>query len=167
MKKRKNSYAVTVILSFALISFPALSFGESTGGENWCEEKGEGRKDGWKQKLFDETGVTEEQKKQLAEHRKESRSLMKELHRKKEEARVALKKELQKEVLDMGKINSISSDLKTLSADVVTRRLDGFLAMRKVLTYEQFNKMMEWKNQHKGKKGNRSHKNRKRSLCQE
>lgn len=88
-------------------------------------------------------GLTEEQQKKMDVHRQsameEAKMLMEQIRLKKEEIGV----ELQKETLDMDKINALQSEMKTLMAQKEDHRLKGILEMRDILTQEQFQKLQE------------------------
>ena len=54
-----------------------------------------------------------------------------------------IRQELQKDQLNMDSINQINSELKNLQAQILDRRLEGILEVRKVLTPEQFKKFTD------------------------
>ena len=57
--------------------------------------------------------------------------------------RDSMRRELQKEKLDMAKINQINDEMKKLEAQMSDRRLEGILEVRKILSPEQFKKFTE------------------------
>ncbi len=74
-------------------------------------------------------------------HREQSKEFWKSIKAKKEEFR----NELQKQELNMEKVNEIHSDLKALRSKKSDHRLKGMLEVRKILTPEQFVKFCELK----------------------
>ena len=117
--------------------------------------KGDGDKRGrmekrWS-KMADELGLTEEQQKQLKEHREENRSAAEQLREQKGELRDALRQELQKIDLNKEKIQQLHNELKAVLAEMEDRRLEGILTVREILTPEQAQKLhevMEEKREH-------------------
>jgi Spy/CpxP family protein refolding chaperone len=104
----------------------------------------------WAQKMkekregfFKELGLTDEQKKALEAHKDQHRKEMKELVQSMRDQMKQMREELQKDKLDMGKINQIQSQLKTTQAQMMDHRLQGILEVRKILTPDQFKKFSE------------------------
>ncbi len=108
-------------------------------------------------KFFAQLNLTEDQKKQLSENKKQKRENMKVLFGQMKSQKAALKQELMKPSLDMAKINEIQSQMKANMAQMADNRLNSILEVRKVLTPEQFSKflsLMEERRSHwKNKKG--------------
>jgi Spy/CpxP family protein refolding chaperone len=110
----------------------------------------------WGQKMeakrgefFKELGITDEQKKALEAHKDQHRQEMKDLGKAMRDQMAQMRQELQKETLDMGKINQIESDLKATQAKMLDHRLQGILEVRKILTPEQFKKFSEKMEEHR------------------
>ena len=93
--------------------------------------------------VFKQLDLSPEQEKQLNAHRKGHREEGKEIHESIRAKREAMKEELQKQDLDMEKINKIHSELKSMHSKKADHRLEGILEVRKILTNEQFVKFME------------------------
>lgn len=95
--------------------------------------------------VFKQLDLSPEQEKQLAAHRNKHREQGKEIYKNIKAKREEIKNELQKQELNMEKINKIHSELKSLRSKKADRRLEGILEVRKILTTEQFRKFCELK----------------------
>jgi Spy/CpxP family protein refolding chaperone len=95
--------------------------------------------------VFKQLNLNHEQEKQLKvqrnKHREQTEEIRKSLKTKREEIR----NELQKQELNMEKINKTHSELKDLRSKTADLRLEGILEVRKILTTEQFKKFCELK----------------------
>jgi Spy/CpxP family protein refolding chaperone len=149
-KKQIAVLSVVVIMAYGLTSVGYAEEGcdMSGGGKNGHHG---GKKGEWMQKMLDEVGVSEDQKKALGEKRKENNSEKKAIREKMKEERKKLHEELKKEELDRQKIDQIVGEMKNLAGEEVSQRVEGFLAMREVLTQEQFSKLLDLKGKHKEK----------------
>ncbi len=88
--------------------------------------------------IYNQLNLSEPQKKQLEENKLHSREKRKTLYEKMRSYKQALNQEIMKPQLDMAKIDEIQSSIKTLQAQMVDDRLESILAVRKILTAEQF-----------------------------
>ena len=86
--------------------------------------------------------LSDTQKKLLEENKKVRREEMKSLFSQMKEKKEAIRNELQKAELNIGKITQINNELKILSAQMLDHKLEGILEVRKILTPEQFKKFM-------------------------
>lgn len=153
--KKINLIAVSVITMLALVS-PAIyaQGGADSGKEKEWAQKKEARR----QELYKELNLSKEQKKALEENKNKHREQMKALFNEMKEKRSLAQQELQKDALDMAKINQANNDLKKLQAQMLDYRLQHILEVRNILTPEQFKKFMvrmeekmgRFKNKHKG-----------------
>lgn len=104
--------------------------------------------------LMEKLGLTEEQQEALREqregHREKIRSLMETLRDKKAQLRV----ELEKEEVDKEKIDSLINEIKPLLGGQIELRVEGALAMKEILTPEQYKKFQEFAKK-KRKRGQR------------
>lgn len=95
------------------------------------------------QEIYRQLNLNEQQQKQLADNKLSSqtnkRTLYKELRLHKEN----LNRELMRTNLDMKKINDIQSKIKALHVQGVDDRLNSILAVRHILTTEQFTQFIE------------------------
>lgn len=110
-----------------------------------------------KEELFKGLDLTTEQRDKLKAHREKTKGEMKAIHEQMREKKLALKTELDKQIIDKAKIADIATQLKTLSAQMVDQRINSILSLKEILTPEQFQKMharMEEKmSKHGGKWG--------------
>lgn len=120
--KRCKIIALLIVMALVLSS-PAISFAASYD------------------KVAD-LNLTDTQKKALEENKKARREAMKTLFNDMKEKRAAMREELQRDELNIGKITQINNELKILSAQMLDHRLEGILEVRKILTPEQFRKFM-------------------------
>ncbi len=88
--------------------------------------------------IYNQLNLSESQKKQLDENKLHSREKRKTLYEKMRSYKQALNQEIMKPQLDMAKIDEIQRSIKTLQAQMVDDRLESILAVRKILTAEQF-----------------------------
>lgn len=153
--KKFNIIAVSVITMLALVS-PAIyaqGCAYSDKEKVWVQKK-----EAKRQELYKELNVSEEQRKALEENKNKHREQMKALFNEMKEKKTLIRQELQKDTLDMAKINQVNGDLKKLQAQMLDYRLQHVLEVRKILTPEQFKKFMakmeekmgHFKNKHKG-----------------
>ncbi len=89
--------------------------------------------------------LSPEQEKQLKTQRNKHREQKKEMHENIKAKRDEMKTELQKQELNMAKINKINSELKSIKSINADYKLEGILEVRSILTTEQFTKFMELK----------------------
>ncbi len=94
------------------------------------------------QELYQELNLTPDQKKQLDENKAKNHEQMKAIFQAMREKMSALREELQKDSLNMERVTQLNGDLKALQAQMLDHRLEGILAVRKILTAEQFKKFM-------------------------
>ncbi len=95
--------------------------------------------------VFKQLDLSPEQEKQLESHRSNHREQTKEIHKSIRAKKEEMRDELQKQELNMDKINNIHSELKNLHSKKADLRLGDILEVRKILTTEQFVKFMELK----------------------
>ena len=94
-------------------------------------------------KLTEELGLTPEQKTQLDAQKEafkaKNQAVRDKLKAKKEE----LRSELEKPTVDRAKINATIEDIKSLTGEKLNNRVDKILAMKSILTPEQFAKLQD------------------------
>ena len=95
-----------------------------------------------RQELYKDINLSEAQKKALEENRKGRKEEMKSIFSQIKEKKEAIRNELQKNELNIGKITQINNELKILDTQMLDRKLEGILEVRKILTPEQFKKFM-------------------------
>lgn len=107
-------------------------------------------------KMASEIGLTAEQKAALDKDRAEFMANSKDLKAKMRAAKKSLKEELDKAATDQAKVAALVKELTDLSAQQIQYRVDKVMAMKRVLTPEQFAKMQDAMEKHKGEmKGKR------------
>ena len=94
-------------------------------------------------KLTEELGLTPEQKTQLDAQKEafkaKNQAVRDKLKAKKEE----LRNELEHPTVDRSKINATIEDIKSLTGEKLNNRVDKILAMKSILTPEQFTKLQD------------------------
>lgn len=151
----KRDRFVILFTAAALILASPVAYAYPGDGHSPEKKSFWGKEETGHEALYKELKLTDEQKKLLEEnrktHREEARAMFDEMRQK----RALMKEELQKDSLDMAKINSINQDLKALQAKMLDHRLERILEVRKILTPEQFKKFLEKTGQRRGHSKNR------------
>ncbi len=93
--------------------------------------------------VFKQLDLSPEQEKQLRAHRNKHRDQEKNIHESISSKREEMKIELQKQELNMAKIDKINSELKSVNSKRADLMIEGVLEIRKILTVEQFTKFTE------------------------
>jgi len=99
--------------------------------------------------IFSQLNLTDDQKKQLQANKQQHRARMQEDRQSIKLSKEALQEELMKPQLDMPKILKIHSQIKALQSKMEDDRLGSILAVRSILTSEQFIKFVTMMHQHK------------------
>ncbi|MFC1807125.1 Spy/CpxP family protein refolding chaperone [Candidatus Omnitrophota bacterium] len=173
MNRRFKEIAVFgMAAAMALMSVSAYAQAPKGSGQ---EEAG-GKKKMMIENLVEELGLTPEQQQQLKEQRAGCKEGKKGARKELKAARSQLRQELEKEVIDKEKIDSLVSQIKTLSGQMLDNKVEGVLAMRQILTHEQYTKfrekMKEKRKKHKkfakkkGKKGSACSPFKGKSFCE-
>ena len=93
-----------------------------------------------RQKIYDDLGLTVEQRKLLEEnknkHKEQTEALFAQLRQK----MTLLRQELEKSELNIQEVYQTNNELKQLQAQMLDNRLERILEVRKILTPEQFKK---------------------------
>lgn len=140
MKNMKKVLLMTILVSglFALPLAYAEDNGSVVSGHKTFCHKARGKVcDNYSQ-----LNLTDQQKKQLDESRNKYREQNKALFNQIKEKRALIHKELQKDKLDMDKINQANSELKKTEGQFLDSELQSILETRKILTPEQLKKLM-------------------------
>jgi len=101
------------------------------------------------QEIFNQLNLTDDQKKQLETNKQQHRAKMETSRQEMKTYREALKDELMKPQLDMAKVSQIHGQLKTLQAQMEDDKLASILAVRAILTPEQYLKFIGLMEKHK------------------
>ena len=143
MKAIKFKIGMLLMIAALLVSVPAIARADSYDKGQQNKNSKTGNMESKRQELFKDLNLTAEQKKMLEENKKARKEEMKALFSQIKEKRDAIRNELQKTELNIGKITQINNELKILDAQMLDHRLDGILSVRKILSPEQFKKFME------------------------
>ncbi len=95
--------------------------------------------------VFKQLDLSPEQEKQLKVHRNKHREQEKNFHESIRSKSEEMKIELQKQEMNMAKIDKINSELKSIKSKKSDHRLESILEVREILTAEQFVKFMDLK----------------------
>lgn len=138
--------AALILMMSSLSVYAGGPDGETDRSVKWKE-----RMEARKQEMFNELNLTDEQKQKLEENRKKNKDEAQGLRGHIKELKTAMRQELEKDTLDMGKINQIQSQMKEAQAQMMDNRLKGILEVRGILTPEQFKKFSAKMEEHKGR----------------
>jgi len=103
----------------------------------------------WVQDIFAELNLTEDQKKQLEMNKERHRSKMEIARQQIKLNKEALRAELMKTQLDMSKIKEFHNRIKALQDGMEDDKLNSILAVRGILTPDQFTKFVELMHKHR------------------
>ncbi len=92
--------------------------------------------------IYNQLNLTEMQKKQLEDNKIQHRDKMKSDREQMKSYREAFQQELMKPQLDMDKINELHSRMKALESQMADDRLNSILAVRSILTPQQFSQLV-------------------------
>ena len=129
MRHFKIFAAAGFIILYLLVS--SNSYANDNGGR---EEK--------RQKIWDQLNLTQDQKKQLEANKQQHRAKSTAVRRQMKINRDLLRAELMKPQLDSPKINAIEGQIKNLMSQMEDNKLESILAVRSILTAEQFAKFI-------------------------
>ncbi len=109
-------------------------------GDEWQRDDLEHREK-MMNKLAKELGLTPEQQQQIKKQHNQQKEKGKALRNEIRQKRLALKEELEKQDIDKRKIYLLIAEIEGLMGDQLEQRVEGILAMREILTPEQFKKL--------------------------
>jgi len=141
--KAKGLFAVAVaglMIASAQVGFSAMK------GKGRLRDKSElGAKKGSMDffSMCEDLDLTENQKKQLKEHREKQDKERNELSKQIRQKNLELGEELQKDKVDNRKVNRIIDEIANLEKRIIRNRVDGILNMKNTLTPEQRQKLDE------------------------
>lgn len=139
---KKMRMGIMGVLALAMVSM-GVPFVFAQGGHHWDDEKtGEKGKTHF-EKMYEDLNITAEQKTQLEANRASHRDAARKLREKTQAKREELKQELSKAEFNEAKIKAIHNELKTLLNEMEDSRLAGIVAVKKILTPEQFSKLQK------------------------
>ena len=105
------------------------------------------------QEIYNQLNLTDAQKKQLEANKRQHRAKSQSVRQEMKIYREALQQELMRPQLDLSKINAIHNQIKSLQSQMEDDRLSSILAVRAILTPEQFLKFVNLMHQHKQEHG--------------
>ena len=146
----ENGIRRTVICSMAaamLVTAPYV-FAQPMRGHDG-EGKGGEKRTARMEKFAEELALTPEQREAMKAQKETSKAKMQEAQEELRTSRKALHEELQKPETDRTAIDNIVYRMKEAQGQLIDQRVDSFLAMKKILTPEQFQKMGEMKEDRK------------------
>jgi Spy/CpxP family protein refolding chaperone len=136
----------------ALLLATAGVYAETDGGAYGHKREG-GRMEAKFKEMEKELGLSADQAKKLEEHRKAHREDGRKLMEQMKQKRMELNAELEKPSVNMDRVKVIHNELKDIQNKMADERLDGIVAVRKILTPEQFKKFHEMKKNEWGRDG--------------
>ena len=141
--KRILIKTLTCTIALALTVFVTVGYAEWGSNSKPCNEGEEGQRKGKgrHEEIAKMLNLTPEQEELTSQHRKQHRKKMKEISQALKEKRKALYQELEKYDGDQAKIASLAAEVKALLAKKVDSRVESILAMKQILTPEQFEKL--------------------------
>ena len=101
------------------------------------------------EKIFSQLNLTDAQKHQLDENKNGHRAEMQNARQEMKAAKEAMREELMKPQLDMAQVNAIQNRIKSLSSQMEDDRLNSILAVRSILTPDQFLKFANLMHKHR------------------
>lgn len=144
---------IKVSLMTAVVGAILFSVSGLYAGQDWNTPQGEAKREAHFKKMTEEIELTPQQKEALDKDRKEFTAKSKDLKDKMQAARASLKEELNKPTLDKGRVDNLIAELKNLAGQQIQYRVDKVMAMKQILTPEQFSKMKESMGKRKHDKG--------------
>jgi len=126
---------------FGLYVFAALSMAhaENPGPDGSSQKWHSGQRI---QEIYSQLNLTDDQKKQLEANKQQHREKMKSVRQEIKTDKEVFKEELMKPQLDILKINQIHNQVKSLQNQMEDEKLNSILAVRAILTPEQFSKFV-------------------------
>lgn len=136
----------TVFLAVvSLMTAAPLAYGYNGAGEGKQVKTGrfDFKKNGGPERMFKDLGLTQEQQDQLKARRNAEKEQGKTSREALKAKMQALHEEISKPDVDKLKVDSIVMEINTLKGQEFARRTEGILAMKEILTPEQFAKFQE------------------------
>lgn len=100
-------------------------------------------KEGGPEKLFKELGLTQEQKDQLKKSREDEAAKVKPLREQVRAKGEELRKVFESADIDKARAYALADELTSLEGELMHSRVDHVIALKQILTPEQFKKMQE------------------------
>ncbi len=160
MLSKRSTIMVVLIVAIVVLSAAVIYLNVNTRalkgphfrGKPFMERMGKRNKP-----FFEGMQLTDEQKKLLEQnkdqHKEKAKILFGEIHKN----MLLMRQELQKDNLDMEKVEQIQSEIKKIQLQILDDRLQGILEVRKILTPEQFREFSAKFEKRVGHKMNKFH----------
>ncbi len=149
--KHRAIYVAITIITLCVFSISSLGWSFQPGGQPQLQQnpgkdarrRGPGRNRGERGMRinWEELGLSEEQQEQMQQLNREFRVNTAEIREELKFAEKDLRAEMTKETVDRTKIDSILSDIAALKQKLSEARTQKMLAMKGILTQEQFEKL--------------------------
>lgn len=142
-----------MLATAVVFNAPMLVYADNAGGDkdSWHQEGGwhHGQGEAMFAKVLN---LNDDQVKQLKDNWKQQKETMKSVFEQMKSSREAFDAEIVKATPDMNKINAIQTQIKTIQSQLVDDRFNSILAIKKILTPEQFAGYMALKKEKQLKK---------------
>lgn len=145
----KKMMSIAAVAALVVMMCTVSVHAGDAGDEDGFSAKWKERMEAKKQEMFKELNLTDEQRSKLEENRKKRKESSSVLWKSMKDLRDAMRQELEKDTLDMARINQIQSQMKEAQAQMMDNRLQGILEVRSILTSEQFRKFSVKMQEHK------------------
>jgi Spy/CpxP family protein refolding chaperone len=141
----KYGTTAAVILVFSSMAFAQLPEGNRPKmGKGWDEQFNE---------VIKELNLTPKQQQAITQQRTQEKAQSQELRQKIKAVRDQITQELNKQTTDTARVNSLVAQLKELTGQRIDHQIKGIIALKKILTPEQFKMLNEKTEQGKMHRG--------------
>lgn len=139
---------VTLLIVAILAGLPAsIVYAASPVQAAQQKEEFTKKTDARRQEIYNDLGLTGEQRKLLEENKNKHREQTKALFTQMREKTAFLRQELEKKELNMQTVYQTNNELKRLQAQMLDNRLERILEVRKILSPAQFKKFEDKMNE--------------------
>jgi protein CpxP len=143
-KFKKVLFGVLGVYIFAVLSLAQAQDAPGTSGPSEKWHPGQRI-----QEIYNQLNLTDEQKKQLEANKQQHRAQMENARQAIKADKEALRAELMKPQLDMPKVTAIHEEIKALQDKMEDVKLNSILAVRAILTPDQYLKFTSLMQKHK------------------
>jgi Spy/CpxP family protein refolding chaperone len=134
------------VFGLYILAAMSLAHAENPGDKGPSQKWHSGQRT---QEIYSQLNLTDDQKKQLEANKQQHRARIQSVRQAMKTDREALREELMRPRLDLPKINKIHQQIKSLQSQMEDDRLSSILAVRAILTPEQFFKFVNLMHKHK------------------
>ena len=147
-KFKKVLFGFFVAYLFALLSLAQAQ--NASGADGSSQKWHSGQRI---QEIYNQLNLTDVQKKQLEANKEQHRAKIQSTRQEMKTYREALQQELMRPQVDLPRINAIHNQIKSLQSQMEDDRLSSILAVRAILTPEQFLEFVNLMHKHKQEHG--------------